>query len=64
VTTDRLVLREWVHDEMGPADGGGSRPPRRAGRGWADADERAGFRWVVLVWLVVLTALIAAGPAG
>jgi arabinofuranan 3-O-arabinosyltransferase len=57
-------LQELLRGRPGPADGG-TRPPRRLRRlrpGWGDAAERAGLRWAVLVWVVVLVALLVQDP--
>jgi arabinofuranan 3-O-arabinosyltransferase len=61
VTTQRLSLEEIFSDQPGSTSGG-SRPPRRRRRRWGEAAERAGLRWAVVVWVLVLAALIAAGP--
>ena len=61
MTTQRLSLEEIFSDQPGSSDGG-SRPPRRWRRGWAEAAERAGLRWTVLLWVLVLAALILQDP--
>ncbi len=61
MTTQRLTLEEIFSDQPGSSDGG-SRPPRRWRRGWAEAAERAGLRWTVLLWVIVLAALILQDP--
>jgi arabinofuranan 3-O-arabinosyltransferase len=61
VTTLRVPLEEILRKRPGAADGG-SRPPRRLRRAGGDAAERAGRRWAVLVWVLVLAALIVADP--
>ncbi len=61
MTTLRLPLEEMFKDRPAAADGG-SRPPQRLRRGWGDAAERAGWRWVVLVWVLALAALLVADP--
>jgi arabinofuranan 3-O-arabinosyltransferase len=61
VTTQRLPLEEIFSDQPDSSDGGG-RPPRRLRRGWGEAAERAGLRWTVLGWVLVLVVLIAADP--
>ena len=66
MTTLRLPLEEFLKDRpdgdrRDEADGG-SRPPWRLRRGWGDSAERAGRRWVVLVWLLALAALLVQDP--
>src|SRR6266699_2769814 len=61
VTTQRLSLEEIFSHQTGSSDDG-SPPPRRRLRGWGEAAERAGLRWTVVVWVLVLAALIAADP--
>jgi arabinofuranan 3-O-arabinosyltransferase len=61
VTTQHLPLAEIFRDQPGSA-GGGSRPPRRLRRGWGQAAERAGLRWTVVLWVLVLAALIVQDP--
>ena len=61
MTTRRLTLEEIFSDQPDSSDGG-SRPPRRRRRGWGEAAERAGLRWTVLLWVIVLAALILQDP--
>ena len=61
MTTQRLSLEEIFSHQTGSSDDG-SPPPRRRRRGWGEAAERAGLRWTVVVWVLVLAALIAADP--
>jgi len=60
-TTQRLSLEEILRHQPGSSDGG-SPPPRRPRRRWGEAAERAGLRWTVVAWVVVLAALIVADP--
>jgi arabinofuranan 3-O-arabinosyltransferase len=61
----RLPLKEIYTERPGgwtdPADGG-RRPPWRLRRGRGDAAERAGLRWALLAWVVVLAALLVQDP--
>ena len=52
---------EVVPDQPDSASGG-KRPPRRPWHRWGDAAERAGLRWAVLVWVVVLVLLLVQDP--
>jgi len=52
---------EVVPDQPDSASGG-ERPPWRRWRRWGDAAERAGLRWAVLVWVVVLVLLLVQDP--
>jgi arabinofuranan 3-O-arabinosyltransferase len=61
VTTLRLPLEEMFAGRPDSSDGG-SRPPRRLRGGWGDAAERAGRRWAVLAWVLVLAALLVQDP--
>src|SRR6185437_3076441 len=61
VTTLRLARDEILPGQPGAADGG-TRPPRRLRRRWGDAAERAGLRWAVLAWVVVLAVLLVQDP--
>ena len=52
---------EVVPDQPDSASGG-KRPPWRPWHRWGDAAERAGLRWAVLVWVVVLVLLLVQDP--
>jgi hypothetical protein len=61
----RLPLEEIFTQRPGerpdPADGG-RRPPWRLRRGRGDAAERAGLRWALLAWALVLATLLVQDP--
>jgi arabinofuranan 3-O-arabinosyltransferase len=58
-----LQLPDTELTEPGPgSDAGGGRRPRWLRDGWGDAAERAGRRWLVLVWGLALIALLLTHP--
>jgi arabinofuranan 3-O-arabinosyltransferase len=55
------VFTQRPGERHDPADGG-RRPPWRLRRGRGDAAERAGLRWALLAWVLVLTTLLVQDP--
>jgi arabinofuranan 3-O-arabinosyltransferase len=61
MTTLQLPDQELTGYEPG-SDAGGGRRPRWLWGGWGDAAERAGRRWLLLVWGLALIALLLTHP--
>jgi arabinofuranan 3-O-arabinosyltransferase len=57
-----LQLRDPQRGTRADFDAGGGRRPRWLRGGWGDAAERAGRRWLVLVWGLALIALLLTHP--
>jgi arabinofuranan 3-O-arabinosyltransferase len=56
-----VSLQELFTVRAAPSDGG-TRPPWRPRHRWGDAAERAGLRWAVLAWAIVLVLLLVQDP--
>jgi len=61
VSVLRLPLKEAPTERPDQADGG-RRPPWRLQRGRGDAAERAGLRWALLAWVLLLATLLVQDP--
>jgi arabinofuranan 3-O-arabinosyltransferase len=61
MTTLQLPDQELTGYEPG-SDAGGGRRPRWLWGGWGDSAERAGRRWLLLVWGLALIALLLTHP--
>ncbi|HWG15535.1 MAG TPA: alpha-(1-_3)-arabinofuranosyltransferase family protein, partial [Streptosporangiaceae bacterium] len=61
MTTLQLPDQDLTGYEPGSSAGGGHRPRWLRG-GWGDAAERAGRRWLLLVWGLALIALLLTHP--
>ncbi len=61
MTTLQLRDEQLTTHEPG-SDAGGGRRPRWLRDGWGDAAERAGRRWLLLVWALAFLALLLTHP--